>query len=85
MSEFESILVYRVSSRTARAIQGNPVSKNKSKQGSKQTNNPPPPKEPKTKKNTTKQGSGVNVLAVSKWSALRSSPYMEIQSMCSYM
>jgi hypothetical protein len=31
ISEFEARLVYRVSSRTARAIQRNPVSKNKNK------------------------------------------------------
>jgi hypothetical protein len=31
ISEFEASLVYRVSSRTARAIQRNPVSKNKEK------------------------------------------------------
>jgi hypothetical protein len=31
ISEFEAILVYRVSSRTARATQRNPVSKNKNK------------------------------------------------------
>jgi hypothetical protein len=31
ISEFEASLVYRVSSRTARAIQRNPVSKNKQK------------------------------------------------------
>jgi hypothetical protein len=31
ISEFEASLVYRVSSRTARAIQRNPVSKNKNK------------------------------------------------------
>jgi hypothetical protein len=30
--EFEASLVYKVSSRTARAIQRNPVSKNKTKQ-----------------------------------------------------
>ena len=35
-SEFEASLVYKVSSRTARAIQRNPVSK--SKQTNKQTN-----------------------------------------------
>jgi hypothetical protein len=34
ISEFEAILVYKVSSRTARAIQRNPVSK----QANKQTN-----------------------------------------------
>jgi hypothetical protein len=36
ISEFEASLVYRVSSRTAKAIQRNPVSKNK--QTNKQTN-----------------------------------------------
>jgi hypothetical protein len=37
--EFEASLVYRVSSRTARATQRNPVSKNKTKQKQiKQTN-----------------------------------------------
>jgi hypothetical protein len=35
ISEFEASLVYKVSSRTARAIQRNPASKNKKK---KQTN-----------------------------------------------
>jgi hypothetical protein len=32
ISEFKASLVYKVSSRTARAIQRNPVSKNKTKQ-----------------------------------------------------
>jgi hypothetical protein len=41
-SEFVASLVYKVSSRTARAIQRNPVSKNKTKQN-------------KTKQNKTKQ------------------------------
>jgi hypothetical protein len=31
ISEFETSLIYRVSSRTARAIQRNPISKNKNK------------------------------------------------------
>jgi hypothetical protein len=44
ISEFEASLIYKVSSRTARAIQRNPVSKNKTKQN-KQTKN----------KNETKQ------------------------------
>jgi hypothetical protein len=35
--EFEASLVYRVSSRTARAIQRNPVSKNQNKQTKKKT------------------------------------------------
>jgi hypothetical protein len=41
ISEFKAILVYKVSSRTARAIQRNPVSKNKrtkNKNKNKQTN-----------------------------------------------
>jgi hypothetical protein len=39
ISEFEASLVYRVSSRTARAIQKNPVLENKTnKQTNKQTN-----------------------------------------------
>jgi hypothetical protein len=38
ISEFEASLVYKVSSRTAKAIQRNPVSKNK-KQTNKQNNN----------------------------------------------
>jgi hypothetical protein len=39
ISEFEASLVYRVSSRTARATQRNPVSKNKNKQTNKNNNN----------------------------------------------
>jgi hypothetical protein len=35
ISEFEASLVYRVSSRTARTIQRNPVSKNKQKKKTK--------------------------------------------------
>jgi hypothetical protein len=35
ISEFEANLAYRVSSRTARATQRNPVSKNKNKQTNK--------------------------------------------------
>jgi hypothetical protein len=35
ISEFEASLVYKVSSRTARAIQRNPVSKNKTKKHQK--------------------------------------------------
>jgi hypothetical protein len=37
ISEFEASLVYRVSSRTARATQRNPVSKNKNKNKNKKT------------------------------------------------
>jgi hypothetical protein len=36
ISEFKASLVYKVSYRTARAIQRNPVSKNKTKQKTKQ-------------------------------------------------
>ena len=35
ISEFKASLVYKVSSRTARAIQRNPVSKNQNKQKNK--------------------------------------------------
>jgi hypothetical protein len=49
ISQFEAILVYRVSSRTARAIQRNPVSKkqktkNKKRKKEKRKRNNPPPK-----------------------------------------
>jgi L-2-hydroxyglutarate oxidase LhgO len=37
ISEFKASLVYKVSSRTARAIQRNPVSKNKKQKTNKQT------------------------------------------------
>ena len=46
ISEFEASLVYKVSSRTARPIQRNPVSKNKNKQTNKQNK-----KQNKTKTN----------------------------------
>jgi hypothetical protein len=49
ISEFEASLVYKVSSRTARAIQRNPVSKNQ-KQTNKQT------KKTQTKPNNKKTG-----------------------------
>jgi hypothetical protein len=39
ISELEASLVYRVSSRTAKAIQRNPVSKNKTKQNKKTKDN----------------------------------------------
>jgi hypothetical protein len=45
ISEFEASLVYRVSSRTARATQGNPVSKNQEKK--------------KKKKKKTRKGKGM--------------------------
>jgi hypothetical protein len=38
ISEFEASLVYKVSSRTARAIKRNPVSKNQKKKKKKKTN-----------------------------------------------
>jgi hypothetical protein len=44
ISEFEASLVYRVSSRTARGIQRNPVSKNKHKQQQQQQQQQKPPK-----------------------------------------
>jgi hypothetical protein len=39
ISEFEASLVYRMSSRTARAIQRNPILKNLKKQTKKKSNN----------------------------------------------
>jgi stress response protein YsnF len=39
ISEFEASLVYKVSSRTARTIQRNPVSKNQTKNKTKKINN----------------------------------------------
>jgi hypothetical protein len=49
ISEFEASLVYKVSSRTARGTQRNPVSKNqRTKQTNKQTNKKTP--KPKKKK-----------------------------------
>jgi hypothetical protein len=52
ISEFEASLVYKVSSRTARAIQRNPVSKNKqtNKQTNKQKTQNKTNKKPKNKK-----------------------------------
>jgi hypothetical protein len=59
ISEFEASLVYRVSSRTARAMQKNPVSKNKT---NKQTNKQNPKKQKKKKK---KESSAVVEIAPS--------------------
>jgi hypothetical protein len=53
ISEFKGSLVYRVSSRTARATQRNPVSK-KPKQTKTHQNNPKNKKQPKTTTTTTK-------------------------------
>jgi hypothetical protein len=57
ISEFEASLVYKVSSRTARAIQRNPVSKNQNKQTNKQKT-----KNKQTNKKTprAKRKNGVN-------------------------
>jgi hypothetical protein len=50
ISEFETSLVYKVSSRTARAIQRNPVLKNQKKNTTnKQTKNQTKNQKPKTK------------------------------------
>jgi hypothetical protein len=49
ISEFEASLVYKVSTRTARATQRNPVSKNKTKQ-----NNQKPKPKPKQNKRCKK-------------------------------
>jgi hypothetical protein len=50
ISEFEASLVYRVNSRTARATQRNPVSKNQTKQTNKQKT--PKQKQKQKKKET---------------------------------
>jgi hypothetical protein len=52
ISEFEASLVYKVSSRTARAIQRKPVLKNKNKN-----------KQKKKPKNKTKKNEGVDCLS----------------------
>jgi hypothetical protein len=51
ISEFEASLVYKVSSRTARTTQRNPVSKNKNKQKNK-TKKPPKTQAEKSQKST---------------------------------
>jgi hypothetical protein len=51
ISEFEASLVYRVSSRTARATQKNPVSKNQNKQTNQNKNK----KQKKKDENKTKR------------------------------
>jgi hypothetical protein len=51
ISEFEASLVYRVSSRTARATQRNPVSKTKTKPNPKQQQNKTNPPQKKKEKN----------------------------------
>jgi hypothetical protein len=53
ISEFEASLVYRVSSRTARATQRNPVSKNKTKQKPKTNKQKQTNKNKQTKTNNT--------------------------------
>jgi hypothetical protein len=54
ISEFEASLVYRVSSRTVRALQRNPVSKNKNKKTKTKTNKQPKKKRKKKKKRKEK-------------------------------
>jgi hypothetical protein len=49
ISEFEASLVYRVSSRTARATQRNPVSKNQNQKQTKKKKNPNQTNKQKTK------------------------------------
>jgi hypothetical protein len=58
ISEFNASLVYKVSSRTARAIQRNPVSKNKTKTN-KQTNKQ---KNKKKQQQKTKQKRALKIL-----------------------
>jgi hypothetical protein len=61
ISEFEASLVYRVSSRTTRAIQRNPVSKTKKQKNKKKKNKQKKQtnkkkKQSKAKQNKTKKG-----------------------------
>jgi hypothetical protein len=64
ISELQASLVYKVSSRTARAIQRNPVSKNKTKQNkNKQTKN-------KTNQTNKKQNKQTNKKLIVAWPSL---------------
>jgi hypothetical protein len=56
ISEFEASLVYKVSSRTARAIQRNPVSKNQKTKNQKPTNQPTNQPNKQTNKQTKRMG-----------------------------
>jgi hypothetical protein len=56
ISEFEANLVYRVSSRTARATQRNPVWKNKTKQNKTKQNKTNKPTTTKSSVTCTQQG-----------------------------
>jgi hypothetical protein len=60
ISEFEASLVYRVCSRTARATQGNPVSKNKTKQNKNQKPKTKQAKNPTIQNKTKQQKRKVN-------------------------
>jgi hypothetical protein len=66
ISDFETSLVYKVSSRTAKALQRNPVSKTKQKQKqtNKQTNKKPIPKPNQTKKKKKKKNQKYQVVVV---------------------
>jgi hypothetical protein len=55
MSEFKASLVYRMSSRTSRDTQRNPVWKNKTKQNKTKQNKTKQNKTKQTKQNKTKQ------------------------------
>jgi hypothetical protein len=64
ISEFETSLVYKVSSRTARAIQRNSVSKNKTnKQTKKQKQNKNKKKNPKKHKTKKKKKHNANPIS----------------------
>jgi hypothetical protein len=55
ISEFEASLVYRVSSRAARATQRNPVSKNNNNNNNNKTTTTKTKKQNKTKNKKTKE------------------------------
>jgi hypothetical protein len=67
--EFEASLVYRVSSRTARATQRNPVSKNKTKQKTKK--HPPKKKEKEKEREKSFSNKGNKISINMKKSARR--------------
>ena len=67
ISEFEANLVYRVSSRTARATQRKPVLKNKNKQTTTTKKPPNQKKKKKKKKKPTKKKKKKELKIIKKW------------------
>jgi hypothetical protein len=67
ISEFEASLVYKVSSRTARAIKRNPVSKNKTKQNRTEQNRT---EQNRTEQNRTEQNRTKQIIKKKKWESV---------------